>query len=55
MTNSPDEHPGDEVPPETPSAGENSCPDCGGTGRVGGNECPTCGGDGLITEAVGGG
>lgn len=45
---------GDEVPPGTPGAGENVCPDCGGTGQRDGEECATCGGTGVVTEAVGG-
>jgi hypothetical protein len=47
--------PGDEVPPEQPPAGEEACPDCGGSGRQGDDKCPTCGGTGRVTEAVGGG
>jgi hypothetical protein len=31
--------PGDEIPPEQPPAGEEQCPDCGGTGRAGEAEC----------------
>ena len=47
--------PGDELPPEQPPAGENECPDCGGSGRRDGGECATCGGSGVVTEGVGGG
>jgi len=47
--------PGDELPPEQPSAGENVCPDCEGSGRSDGDECPTCGGRGFVEEAIGGG
>ena len=47
--------PGDEAPPGEPSAGENLCPECGGSGKLGGGECPTCGGRGMVIEAVGGG
>jgi len=47
--------PGDEAPEEEPAAGENACPDCGGSGERDGRECPTCRGTGEVTEAVGGG
>jgi hypothetical protein len=48
--------PGDQVPPGTPGAGENICPDCGGRGRLhSGQGCPTCDGTGVVTEIVGGG
>ena len=47
--------PGDEVPPEQPPAGDEQCPDCGGSGRTGDGECPNCGGSGRVTEGVGGG
>jgi DnaJ-class molecular chaperone len=46
--------PGDEAPPGTPGAGENVCPDCGGTGRAEGGDCPTCAGSGMVTEPIGG-
>jgi DnaJ-class molecular chaperone len=48
-------NPGDEVPAGTPGAGENICPDCGGTGRSDGAACKTCGGTGTVIEAVSGG
>ena len=47
--------PGDEAPPDTQNAGENTCPTCGSSGRHGGRECPECSGTGRIVEAVGGG
>ena len=48
--------PGDEVPPDAESVGENICPACGGSGRREGRECPECGGTGrIVVEAVGGG
>ena len=47
--------PGDEAPPGEPSAGENVCPECGGSGQLDGGECPNCGGRGMVIEAVGGG
>jgi hypothetical protein len=57
MTNDPraDMAPGDEAPPDEPSAGENACEACGGSGRQGDGECPECGGTGTVVEAVGGG
>ena len=47
--------PGDEAPPDEPSAGENICPACGGSGRRGDGECPDCEGSGKVIEAIGGG
>jgi len=47
--------PGDEAPPQEPSAGENICPACEGSGRRGDGECPECEGTGTVIEAVGGG
>ncbi len=47
--------PGDVVPEDTPGAGEDLCPDCGGSGRRDGEQCPTCGGTGTVIEPVGGG
>jgi hypothetical protein len=47
--------PGDEAPPEEPSAGENICPECDGSGKKDGAECPNCEGSGRIIEAIGGG
>jgi hypothetical protein len=52
---SPELRPGDEARPDTASAGEGLCPDCGGSGRRDDRPCPNCGGTGRITEAVGGG
>jgi hypothetical protein len=49
MSDDPDLAPGDEVPEDAPSSGENVCPECGGDG------CDHCGGTGTVTEAVGGG
>lgn len=48
-------HPGDEVPPDAPGAGENFCRACGGSGRRGSEPCPICGGTGKVYEAVSGG
>ena len=47
--------PGDEAPPGEPAAAENTCPDCGGDGRLNGETCPTCRGTGQVREAIGGG
>jgi hypothetical protein len=54
-TPDPDLNPGDKAPPDTPSAGEDLCPDCGGTGTRDGERCETCGGSGRVIEPVGGG
>jgi hypothetical protein len=45
----------DEAPPGTPGAGENTCPRCGGSGRLDDAPCPGCDGTGVITEGLGGG
>ncbi len=34
-------------------AGENTCPDCAGSGRRDDAACTTCGGSGVVTELVG--
>lgn len=47
-------NPGDVAPPGTPGTGENTCPECRGSGRTGARECPVCGGTGKITEGLGG-
>ena len=49
------ERPGDEVPPEAPSSGENICPECHGEGEKDGEPCANCQGTGRVTEAIGGG
>jgi len=46
--------PADEAPAGTPSAGENVCPRCNGSGRSEGQSCPECDGTGKITEGIGG-
>ncbi|AMO21743.1 hypothetical protein GCM10027034_01400 [Ramlibacter solisilvae] len=46
--------PGDEAPAGTPGAGEDLCPDCGGTGRRDGKACRTCDGTGRVIVAIGG-
>jgi RecJ-like exonuclease len=50
-----DLNPGDEAPPDTPSAAEDVCPACDGKGEVRGERCEICGGTGRIIEGVGGG
>lgn len=45
--------PGDEVPAGTPGTGENTCPDCGGSGTKAGQPCQACGGIGLVTVTIG--
>jgi DnaJ-class molecular chaperone len=44
--------PGDEAPPGTPGAGENTCLACGGTGQLEGAACQTCAGTGMVIEEV---
>jgi hypothetical protein len=51
----PEMNPGDEAPPGTPGSGENTCPDCGGSGRLRDKTCETCAGTGKVTEGIGGG
>ena len=48
MTTTPADQPADD-----PQVGENTCPDCAGTGVRDGAECPTCAGSGVVTEVVG--
>jgi hypothetical protein len=55
-TPTPDLNPGDEAAPGTPGSGEDTCPNCHGTGKLAnGSPCPECGGTGKITEGIGGG
>jgi len=50
-----DLRPGDEARPGTEGAGENLCPDCGGSGQLdSGADCTTCAGTGRVIEGVGG-
>jgi RecJ-like exonuclease len=51
----PDLAPGDETTLDTPSAGEDVCTACGGSGQLDGDECPACDGRGTVVEGVGGG
>ncbi len=46
--------PGDQAPPGTPGTGENTCPDCGGSGAIDGRPCANCDGTGTIVEGIGG-
>ncbi|NNM72267.1 hypothetical protein [Enterovirga aerilata] len=48
-------NPGDDAKPGTPGSGENTCPACGGSGRVENAPCQECGGTGVVTEGIGGG
>jgi DnaJ-class molecular chaperone len=47
------DRPGDEVPAEEPSSGENICPECDGTGDKGGATCPNCQGTGWSRTTTG--
>lgn len=47
-------NPGDDAAPDTPGTGEDSCPVCGGTGRVTDAPCANCGGSGRVVKAIGG-
>jgi hypothetical protein len=44
----------DVATPDPKSGGPNTCPECGGTGRVGPEDCETCRGTGHLEEAIGG-
>jgi hypothetical protein len=48
-------NPGDVAAPGTPGTGQNSCPQCGGSGRIDGETCERCGGTGQVVEGIGGG
>ena len=50
---SPDVNPGDEAPPGSTQTGENTCPECRGTGSIQEQPCPNCGGTGWVTEIIG--
>ena len=41
------------TPPGDPQVGENTCPDCAGTGSRDGRTCATCAGSGTVEEVVG--
>ena len=47
--------PGDEAPWGTPGTGENTCPHCGGSGKMqDGNACDKCDGTGKVNVGIGG-
>ena len=48
-------NPGDDAEPGTPGSGENTCPQCAGSGKQGEAACPVCGGTGKVVEGIGGG
>jgi DnaJ-class molecular chaperone len=48
------EKPGDQARTGTPGTGENTCPNCRGTGRIDGRPCSDCRGTGAIIEGIGG-
>jgi hypothetical protein len=52
---SPKLNPGDQAAPGIPGAGENVCPDCGGSGKINAAPCKTCNGTGVVIEGIGGG
>ena len=45
--------PGDEAEPRPGETGENTCPECGGSGKQGSSDCANCGGTGYVTEIIG--
>jgi len=47
--------PGNEASPGTVGTGENTCPQCRGTGKIDGRPCPKCLGTGTVVEGIGGG
>ncbi|MFH5925682.1 hypothetical protein [Roseomonas xinghualingensis] len=47
------QRPGDEVGPDAPQTAQNTCPACGGSGKLDSKSCPTCEGTGLVTVTVG--
>jgi DnaJ-class molecular chaperone len=55
MTQQPSLEPGDEAEPGTVGTGEDTCPDCNGSGKLDGTTCQTCGGTGKVTQGIGGG
>jgi DnaJ-class molecular chaperone len=47
-------NPGDQAAPGTEQTGENTCPVCGGSGRMPDQaKCSNCGGSGIVIETVG--
>ena len=45
--------PGDQAWPGTKQTAENTCPKCGGSGRIDEKACPNCAGTGKVIEIVG--
>jgi DnaJ-class molecular chaperone len=45
--------PGDETSPQAGQTAQNTCPACGGSGRLEGKACPSCEGTGMVTVTVG--
>ena len=41
------------TPEDDPQVGENTCPDCAGSGARDGADCTTCAGSGTVDEVVG--
>ena len=41
------------TPTDDPQVGENTCPDCAGTGTRDGADCLNCAGTGTVPEVVG--
>ena len=41
------------TPADDPQVGENTCPDCAGTGSRDDGDCSTCAGTGTVDEVVG--
>jgi DnaJ-class molecular chaperone len=46
-------NPGDEAVPGSFQTGEETCPECHGSGRKEGQACVNCGGTGMIVKIVG--
>jgi DnaJ-class molecular chaperone len=49
----PPDLPPDLAADEDGQVGENTCPDCAGTGSRDGGNCPACAGTGTVAEVVG--
>jgi RecJ-like exonuclease len=47
-------NPGDEAPPGMPGTGEDTCPECHGSGTIRGAPCINCGGRGKVVRGIGG-
>ena len=53
-TTGPTLNPGDEGAPGTPGVAENTCRECGGTGKINAQPCQKCGGTGIVQEGISG-